>query len=62
MGQSLLTQGMALGALPIQQRQQMYAAPLDMFKAWSQGVGQFNPAGATGTENTGIDFSKLLGG
>lgn len=62
MGQSLLTQGMALGALPIQQRQQMYESPLDMFKTWGQGVGQFNPAGATGTENTGIDFSKLLGG
>jgi hypothetical protein len=62
MGQNLFTQGLQLGNLPVEQYQKMFSSPLSMFNTWSQGVGNFNPAGATGTGNTGIDFSKLLGG
>jgi hypothetical protein len=51
-----------LATLPVEQYQKMFSSPLSMFNTWSQGVGNFNPAGATGTGNTGIDFSKLLGG
>lgn len=63
MGNTALTQGATLGALPVEQYQKVYTSPLDMFQTWGQGVGQFNPAGATGSGTVDMNaLTKALGG
>jgi hypothetical protein len=69
LGQQAITQGMGLAGTEQQNNQQQVEGalaawqrnrtmPLDMFKSWSGGVGQFNPAGAGTTANV-FDPTKL---
>jgi hypothetical protein len=69
LGQQAITQGMGLAGTEQQNNQQQVEGalaawqrnrqmPLDMFKSWSGGVGQFNPAGA-GTIANVFDPTKL---
>jgi hypothetical protein len=69
LGQQAITQGMGLTGTEQQNNQQQVEGalaawqrnrtmPLDMFKSWSGGVGNFNPAGAPGTTNV-FDPTKL---
>lgn len=62
-GQGALEAGSKFAALPVTQYKDMYMSPLEMFKTWSGGVGQFNPAGSG--NNGSVDLSgiaKLFGG
>jgi hypothetical protein len=61
-GQNMLNQGMTLGALPVQQYENMFKSPLDMFKSWGQSVGNFNPAGTGAAGSMPNDLQKLFGG
>jgi hypothetical protein len=69
LGQNALNQGMSMTGLEQQNNQKQVEGalaawqrnremPLEMFKSWSGGVGQFNPAGSGTTANV-FDPTKL---
>lgn len=69
LGQQAITQGMGLAGTEFQNDQAKLTGaleawkrnremPIELFKEWGGGVGNFNPAGAPGT-NTAFDPSKL---